>query len=117
MVGELWQRPGKARPQRFDAHSAQIWVGPLGVLAVLADEGPHAQRELGEKLRIDRSTVVSIVYGLEETGRVERRRDREDRRRYELTLTETGRLALSEVEGGVRGVQEAVSKSLDDLGH
>lgn len=66
-----------------------------GVLAVLYDEGSHAQRDLGDKLAIDRSTMVSVVDELEGMGFAERRRNREDRRRYELTLTDAGKRALS----------------------
>ena len=85
-----------------------------GALAVLAAEGPHAQRELGEKLQIDRSTMVALVDDLEGMGFVERRRDRQDRRRYELTLTRAGTEALSEAEGLVEGVQETVLAPLDE---
>lgn len=85
-----------------------------GVLAVLADEGSHPQRVLGEKLRIDRSTMVIVVDELEEAGLVERRRDPEDRRRYELTITEDGRRTLSEAEPVVEGVREAVLAPLDE---
>ncbi len=85
-----------------------------GALAVLAAEGSHVQRELGEKLQIDRSTMVSLVDDLEGMGLVERRRDREDRRRYELTLTNAGRGALSEAESLVEGAQEAVLAPLDE---
>jgi DNA-binding MarR family transcriptional regulator len=85
-----------------------------GVLAVLADEGPHPQRVLGEKLRIDRSTMVIVVDELEAMGLVERRRDRRDRRRYELTLTNAGGRVLSEALPVVESVEEAVLAPLDE---
>ena len=85
-----------------------------GAMAVLAAEGPHVQRELGEKMQIDRSTMVAVVDELEGMGFVERRRDREDRRRYELTLTDAGRVALSQADGLVEGVQEVVLAPLDE---
>jgi DNA-binding MarR family transcriptional regulator len=84
-----------------------------GILAVLADEGVHTQRALGEKLRIDRSTMVVVIDELEGMGLVERRRDREDRRRYELTLTDAGGRALSGAEPVVEGVKEAMLAPLD----
>lgn len=96
-------------------------VGPMGLksrhygaMAVLDADGPHAQRELGEKLRIDRSTMVALVDDLEGMGLVKRRRDREDRRRYELTLTDAGRRTLSEAGALVEGVQEKVLAPLDE---
>lgn len=85
-----------------------------GVLAVLAEEGLHVQRHLGEKLGIDRSTMVVVVDELEEAGLVERRRDRRDRRRYELSITGAGKRALSEAEPVVEGVKNAVLAPLDE---
>ena len=112
----LLSKAGQMSREAFDRA-----VGPMGLksrhygaLAVLDAEGPRAQRELGERLQIDRSTMVSVVDDLEGMGLVERRRDREDRRRYELTLTEAGRRTLSEAGGLVEGVQEAVLTPLDE---
>ena len=112
----LLAKAGQMSREAFDRA-----VGPMGLksrhygaLAVLNAEGPHAQRELGERLQIDRSTMVSVVDELEGMGLVERRRDPEDRRRYELTLTEAGRGVLSEADSLVEGVQEAVLAPLDE---
>ena len=117
-TGFLLSKAGQLAHEEFGRAIELLGLKPrhYGVLAVLADEGPHAQRDLGEKLRVDRSTMVALVDGLEEMGLVERRRDREDRRRYELTLTEAGGRALSEAEAVVEGVQEAVLGPLDDAG-
>lgn len=85
-----------------------------GALAVLAAEGPHTQRDLGEKVQVDRSTMVAVIDELERLGLVERRRNPEDRRRYELTLTPAGSETLSKAEVVAEEVQEAVLAPLDD---
>ena len=85
-----------------------------GILAALAGEGPHAQKVLGEKLAIDRTTMVGLVDELEGLGLVERRRDAEDRRRYDLVLTEAGKSTLSEADAVAARVQDAVLAPLDD---
>ena len=85
-----------------------------GVLTVLAGEGPHAQRNLSEKLAIDRTTMVGLVDELEGLGLVERRRDPKDRRRYDLALTDAGKRAMSEAEAVAARVQDAVLAPLDD---
>ena len=85
-----------------------------GVLTALAGEGPHAQRDLGEKLSVDRTTMVGLVDELEGLGLVERRRDPEDRRRYDLALTDAGRRTVSEAETIAARVQDAVLAPLED---
>lgn len=85
-----------------------------GVLTTLAGEGPHAQRDLGEKLAIDRTTMVGLVDELEGLGLVERRRDPEDRRRYDLALTDAGKRTISEAEAVAARVQDAVLAPLDN---
>lgn len=49
------------------------------------------QQRLGLRLGIDRTTVVSVVDGLDACHLVQRRRDPGDRRAYQLTLTAAGR--------------------------
>ena len=84
-----------------------------GVLTALAGEGQHAQGDLGEKLAIDRTTMVGLVDELEGLGLVERRRDPEDRRRYDLALTDDGMRTVSEAETIAARVQDAVLAPLD----
>lgn len=66
-------------------------VKQQAALTVLADEGPMSQRELGHRLGIDRTTVVSVVDDLETAHLVERTRAPADRRAYLVVLTSTGR--------------------------
>ena len=112
----LLGKAGQLSREAFERAIAPMGIRArhYGAMAVLAAEGPHAQRELGEKLQIDRSTMVALVDDLEGMGFVERRRDRQDRRRYELTLTEAGTEALSKAEGLVEGVQETVLAPLNE---
>lgn len=85
-----------------------------GILAALTGEGPYAQRDLGEKLAIDRTTMVGLVDELEGLGLVERRRDPGDRRRYDLALTDSGKRMILEADAVAVRVQEAVLSPLDD---
>ena len=75
-----------------------------GALAVLAAEGPLSQQRLGERLGIDRTTMVAVADALEGKGFVERRRDRDDRRAYSLRLTAKGRGVLGRAN---RAIEEA----------
>jgi DNA-binding MarR family transcriptional regulator len=60
------------------------------VLALIHHEGPQSQQRLGELLRIDRTTMVTVIDELEQRGLVQRTRDPADRRRYAITLTPDG---------------------------
>jgi DNA-binding MarR family transcriptional regulator len=79
---ELALRPYGLRPRGF------------GVLSLVDQLGPLPQHRIGEKLRIDRTTMVSLIDSLEEGGFVARTKDPQDRRRYAITLSERGRQLL-----------------------
>jgi DNA-binding MarR family transcriptional regulator len=96
---ELWDSTGfllsKAADQierRFAGALRPYGISPrqYGVLATIARQGPQSQQQLGERLGIDRTTMVNIIDHLEEVGLVTRIRDRVDRRRYAITLSAKG---------------------------
>jgi DNA-binding MarR family transcriptional regulator len=66
----------------------------ITVLAGLAEFGPASQKEISARLRIDASDLVSLIDDLERGNLASRRRDVRDRRRYVVTITEPGRVAL-----------------------
>lgn len=70
-----------------------------GCLTVIADEGPMTQQRLGERIGVDRTTIVSVVDALESHGFVERRRNPEDRRAYALQVTPKGEKWQRQVTG------------------
>jgi DNA-binding MarR family transcriptional regulator len=52
-------------------------------------------------MRIDRTTMVSLIDGLERAGYVKRERNPDDRRAYVITLTAAGRRAQGRAEKAV----------------
>lgn len=97
---------------RLAAHDLRLWH--MAVLAALADSGPHAQRELAARLRIDPSDVVKVLDELTAAGFVERARDPADRRRVSVTLTEAGRTALAGLTAEAAAVQEDLLAPLEE---
>ncbi|PKV83385.1 DNA-binding MarR family transcriptional regulator [Streptomyces sp. TLI_146] len=75
----------------------QVTMRQFGVLSVVAAEPGLNQRAVGNKLRIDRTTIVALVDKLEGTGLMERRRG-PDRRTSALHLTEQGIARLLEAQ-------------------
>ncbi len=63
----------------------------LAVLSSLVENGPSAQKDISARLRIDPSDLVAFLDDLEKAGLATRERDRTDRRRYLVTLTDKGR--------------------------
>jgi DNA-binding MarR family transcriptional regulator len=70
----------------------------VSVLAVVDSEGAMSQRQLGRRLRIDKSPLVGLIDDLEHGGYAERRRSKRDRRVQEIHLTDSGRTVLRRAE-------------------
>lgn len=69
----------------------------FGMLMILAAEEPVSQHELGERTGVDPSTMVARMDALEERGLIERLRNAEDRRSYEIRLSAEGRKLLTQL--------------------
>ncbi|MEV7025965.1 MarR family winged helix-turn-helix transcriptional regulator [Kitasatospora sp. NPDC093558] len=78
------------------AKPSGIELQHAGVLTAVRDGGARNQRELGAALGIDKSTLVRIVDDLEHRGLLRRRRTPNDRRAYEILITEEGERRLEE---------------------
>jgi DNA-binding MarR family transcriptional regulator len=79
-----------------------------GTLVVISERGPISQKELADLIGLHPSDVVDLIDQLEANGWVSRHRDRADRRRYQLTLTCDGRVAMARFELVVRAAEDAV---------
>jgi DNA-binding MarR family transcriptional regulator len=85
----------------------------FGALATVDQIGPCTQQELAGQLGVTEATMVQVVDDLQEQGLIERRRNRRDRRRYALVLTDGGRAKLAVARRAVDAVHAEV---LDLLG-
>ncbi|AGZ39498.1 MarR family winged helix-turn-helix transcriptional regulator [Actinoplanes friuliensis] len=92
---------------------------PLGaradfaVLAALEEYGPLSQAEIGRRLGLDRNDVNGILNRLEGNEQVERQADPADRRRNIVTLTDTGRAHLDDLQQHADAVQDELLAGLD----
>jgi DNA-binding MarR family transcriptional regulator len=71
----------------------QLTARQVGILTLVVEWEPMTQKALGDMLRIDRTTMVSLIDDLERKGYVVRQRHPMDRRAYLVQPTETGRAA------------------------
>ena len=70
----------------------------VGLLQVLAGEGPTPQARLTDKTRIDKASLVGLLNDLEAQGLVRRHPHPDDRRAFVIHLEEAGRERLRRVE-------------------
>jgi len=66
------------------------------LLRFLTIAGPVSQQEISEGANVDRSTMTDWIDELEGKGLVERRKNPNDRRAYEIHITDKGIEALEE---------------------
>jgi MarR family transcriptional regulator, lower aerobic nicotinate degradation pathway regulator len=78
-------------------HPHGLTMRHFGVLTAIEAEPGQNQRGVGERLRIDRTTVVALTDDLETAGLLERRRG-SDRRMFALYLTPAGEARLTELK-------------------
>ena len=68
-----------------------------GILTLVTEIGPMTQMDLGQALRVDRSTMVALLDDLEDQGYVQRQRHPRDRRAFLIHPTDSGRVAKAAV--------------------
>ena len=69
-------------------------TGSLTVLALIAANPGSSQSALAKRAGLNKSALVGIVESLEQRGLVERDRVADDRRRYQVSVTDSGRQAI-----------------------
>jgi len=95
--------------------SVEVSSVQYGVLAVLARRPGASQRELGDELDLDRSTIADLVSRLESRGLIARERSAGDRRRNHLRLTRIGAEELERLRPHVAQVEHLLTDGLTEL--
>ena len=99
-TGYLLTRTAQKCRSHFDSLAEPLGIHGrhFAVLALLGEEKPLAQVEIGERLGVDRNTIVLLLDDLEGQQLVTRRRDPSDRRAHRVMLTDAGRALLVRAE-------------------
>lgn len=77
--------------------SHELTMGQFGVLEALYHLGPMCQRMLGKKLLRSGGNITVVVDNLEKHGLVRRERQKDDRRKVMIRLTQPGKAILEQV--------------------
>ncbi len=99
-LGPMMQYCSQLLRQQLDRRLRQYDLTPAQArtLLYLSRHPQDRQRELGEYLRVEPSTVNGIVERLEQKQLLQRRADQEDGRCRRLFITEKGKRQLEEME-------------------
>ncbi|ANZ40912.1 MarR family transcriptional regulator [Lentzea guizhouensis] len=97
-------------------HLAPVGVSgrELAVLLLLDGINPESQQQVAGRLRVDRTTMVALLDGLEAKGLVARHADAGDRRRNVVELTGDGRAALTRAVSASDEAERQFLAELDD---
>lgn len=83
------------------------------VLDALGEPGAaYSQQDLGDRLGINRTTMVKLIDRFEAAGQVVRARNPDDRRSYVLALTEDGRAAVNAMAPAVSAADDKLTAGL-----
>jgi DNA-binding MarR family transcriptional regulator len=82
------------------------------VLLCLAECGGLSQRELADRIAMDKSDLVTVLDALEQYGHIRRSADPRDRRRHVLAITDTG---MQTIEAGAHILDDATATVLSRL--
>ncbi len=88
-----------AMKSRMEAHNSigDLSGSQFGTLEMLYHLGPLTQKDIGQKLLVSKSNVVTVIDKLEARGFVKRQRSLEDRRCVFVHLTDAGREKIEEI--------------------
>ena len=85
-------------------------ISQFGVLEALYHLGPMCQKDIAGKILKSAGNITMVIDNLEKRDLVIRKRSSEDRRYYEISLTEKGRLLIAEIfPAHAAGIRERMS--------
>jgi len=90
------------------------------VMLLLTQDNMLSQKEIGERLRLDRNMMVRVTDELEQMGMISRRRDPKDRRYYLISVTPEAEDMLLQVgekvsQADAQVVNQLTQEELDQL--
>jgi DNA-binding MarR family transcriptional regulator len=115
----LLAQVGTHAGRKFGERVACLHLSPphVGILGVLRKSGGLSQQGLAEVLHMHPSGLVAIIDELEERGLVKRQDSLDDRRTYELHLTDKGQTSLRDIGRVAQEHNESLCAALSPREH
>lgn len=95
-----------------DHGGVRVSVSEVFALGELSEAGTLSQRDLGDRLGLEKSTVSRLAAGMERRGWLARERDPANRRLYRLRLTAKGRTVALRVGADLHARHAALFAAL-----
>ena len=113
-IAFLLAQLGAHAAEQFGTRAAQLDLTrpQSGLLRLIGRQPGQSQRAVAEQLGTPASRLVALVDDLEDRSLVERRRNADDRRNYELHLTAVGEKALRRLSETATEHEAAVTAAL-----
>jgi MarR family transcriptional regulator, temperature-dependent positive regulator of motility len=92
--------------------STEITSVQFAALAVLQQTSGINQRQLGDELDLDRSTIADLVARMVRNGLIERSDDPDDKRSNVLSLTAAGKKQFATLRRRVDGLERILTAAL-----
>ncbi|WP_135501988.1 MarR family winged helix-turn-helix transcriptional regulator [Roseovarius aestuariivivens] len=86
------------------ARSSGLTSVQARVLNIISEDGNHVPKEIALRLNVSQATVTALLQKLEAKGLIARCQSEQDRRQYNLWLTEAGRAALKQTPDALQQV-------------
>jgi DNA-binding MarR family transcriptional regulator len=104
----LVTRLARAAYRDVDETALGMRLKDFTALSALRDTNGRGQKELGEALLYDANALTQLLNDLEDRDLILRSRDRQDRRRLTVELTEAGRSAVRTAERAINDADSTV---------
>lgn len=112
LLAKAYQRACAIFKESFDRYD--LTPQQFGLLGFLWQEDGLSQSELSARAQIDRTTMGGLVDRLEQSGLLERRPHPEDRRAYQIFLTDKGKGMEAELSPLAEQVQARFTAGIDN---
>lgn len=114
-TGRLLSTAARLVEHAWDAHLDRWGLNHAGFVVLwMVSSGPRSQRELAQAMQVEDQTMSRVLERLERHGHVTRQRSTTDRRRVEVTLSDSGRTALAEA-GSDDAAERLLGGAVEDL--
>lgn len=114
-VGRKMDKIGKIIQARVQSDLKDLDIDRSFYPLLLIEEGNGlTQQELADKLLCDKVQVVRIIDYLSSNGYVERVQNRQDKRKYELTVTEKALMAIPQIKNVIEKTTQLACEGLTE---
>jgi len=110
----LLSQVGARSAELFADQLQPLGISPraLGALSNLDAREGQTQQQLADTLGIHRNNMVGLIDDMEAAGWVRRHRSEQDRRAFNIRLTDTGRTLIDRVQDTLAALEQTVTSDL-----